>query len=141
MVHTVVPHKGLQTTSAPWVLSLAPPLGTLCFVQWMAVSIHFCICQALADPLRRQLYQAPVSKHLSWHSPTQGHRDPQDQGSLLPLMSDKVILCYKCSWSHGSLHVYSLDGGYSLRAQGDIGWFILFLLWGCKPLQLLGSFL
>jgi hypothetical protein len=27
----------------------------------MAVSIHFCICQALAEPLRRQLYQAPVS--------------------------------------------------------------------------------
>jgi hypothetical protein len=28
------------------------------------VNIHFCICQALAEPLRRQLYQAPVSKHL-----------------------------------------------------------------------------
>jgi hypothetical protein len=28
------------------------------------VSIHFCICQALAEPLRRQLYQAPVSKLL-----------------------------------------------------------------------------
>ena len=31
-------------------------LVTLCFVQWVAVSIHFCICQALAKPLRRQLY-------------------------------------------------------------------------------------
>jgi hypothetical protein len=30
----------------------------------MAVSIHFCICQVLAEPLRRQLYQVPVSKHL-----------------------------------------------------------------------------
>ena len=29
----------------------------------------------------------------------------QDQGSLLPLMSDKAILCYICNWSHGSLHV------------------------------------
>jgi hypothetical protein len=28
------------------------------------VSIHFCICQALAEPLRRQLYQVPVSKLL-----------------------------------------------------------------------------
>ena len=55
---------GLQTPSAPWVLSLAPPLGTLWSVQWMAVSLHFCICQVLAEPLRRQLYQAPVSKHL-----------------------------------------------------------------------------
>jgi hypothetical protein len=30
----------------------------------MAVSIHFCISQALAEPLRRELYQAPVSKLL-----------------------------------------------------------------------------
>jgi hypothetical protein len=28
------------------------------------VSIHFCIFQALAGPLRRQFYQAPVSKLL-----------------------------------------------------------------------------
>jgi hypothetical protein len=42
----------------------APSLGTLCSVQWLAVSIHFCICQALAEPPRRQLYQAPVSKHM-----------------------------------------------------------------------------
>ena len=26
-------------------------------------------------------------------------------------MSDKAMLCYICGWSHGSLHVYSLDGG------------------------------
>jgi hypothetical protein len=55
---------GLQTPSAPWVLSLAPSLGTLCSIQWMSVSIHFCICQALAEPLGRQLYQASVSNHL-----------------------------------------------------------------------------
>ena len=62
--HIVVPPMGLQTPSAPWVLSLAPSSGTLCSVQWMAVSIHFCICQTLAEPLRRQLYQAPVSMIL-----------------------------------------------------------------------------
>jgi hypothetical protein len=28
------------------------------------VSIHFCICQVQAEPLTRQLYQAPVSKLL-----------------------------------------------------------------------------
>ena len=39
---------------------------------------------------------------------------PQDQGSFLPLMSDKVILCYICSWSQGSLHVYSLVVGLVL---------------------------
>ena len=29
LVHIVVPPMGLQTPSAPWVLSLAPPFGTL----------------------------------------------------------------------------------------------------------------
>jgi hypothetical protein len=64
LVHIVVPPMELQTASAPWILSLAPSLGVLCSVQWMTVSIHFCICQALAQPLRRQLYQAPVSQIL-----------------------------------------------------------------------------
>jgi hypothetical protein len=53
LVHIVVPPIGLQTPSTPWVLSLAPSLGTLCSIQWMAVSIHFCICQTLAENLRR----------------------------------------------------------------------------------------
>ena len=64
LVHNVVPPMGLQNPSSPWVLSLAPSLGTLCSNQWMTVSIHFSICQSLAEPLRRQLYQAPVSKIL-----------------------------------------------------------------------------
>ena len=38
------------------VVSLAPPLGNMCSVQWLAASIHFCICQALAKTLGRQLY-------------------------------------------------------------------------------------
>ena len=54
----------LQTTSAPSVLSPTPPLRTPCSVQWLAVSIHLCIRQALAEPLRRQLYQAPVIKNF-----------------------------------------------------------------------------
>jgi hypothetical protein len=47
--------------SAPPVLVLTPPLGSLCSVQWLAASICTCIGQALTEPLRRQLYQAPVS--------------------------------------------------------------------------------
>jgi hypothetical protein len=35
---------GMQTPSAPSVFSLTPALGTLCSVQWLAVSIHICIC-------------------------------------------------------------------------------------------------
>jgi hypothetical protein len=44
LVHIVVPPMGLQTPSAPWVLSLAPSLRTLCSIQWMTVSIHFLLC-------------------------------------------------------------------------------------------------
>jgi hypothetical protein len=54
----------LQTPSGPSVLSLTPPLGSPCSVQWLAVSIHFCMCQDMAEPLSRKLYQAPVSKHF-----------------------------------------------------------------------------
>jgi hypothetical protein len=42
----------------------------------------------------------------------------QDQGPPLPLMPDKAILCCICSWSLGSLLVYSLVGGLALRALG-----------------------
>jgi hypothetical protein len=64
LIHIVVPPMGLKTPSASWVLPLALSLGTLCSVHWLAESIHLCICQALAEPLRRQLCQAPVSKYL-----------------------------------------------------------------------------
>jgi hypothetical protein len=39
-------------------------LGFLCSVRWVAVSIHIFISQALSEPLRRQLYPDPVSKHF-----------------------------------------------------------------------------
>jgi hypothetical protein len=55
---------GLQIPSTTWVLFLDPSLETLCLVQWRSVSISFCICQALSEPFRRQLYQALVSKVL-----------------------------------------------------------------------------
>ena len=64
MVDIVVLPMGFQTLSAPSVLSLTPPLGALCSVQWLATSVHLCIYKALAGPLRRQLYQASVSKHF-----------------------------------------------------------------------------
>jgi hypothetical protein len=75
LIHTVVPPMGLQNTWAPWFLSLAPLLGILCSVQWMAVRIHLCICQVLAEPLRRELYQAPVSKHVLASTTVSGFGD------------------------------------------------------------------
>ena len=56
-----------------------------------------------------------------------------DQGSPLPLMPDKAILCYMSVSSHGTLHVYSLVGGLVPGSSGSSGWVILlFFLWGCK---------
>ena len=54
---------GLQSPSAPAVL-LTLPLGSPSSVQWLAVSICICLSQMLAEPLRGQLYQAPLSKHF-----------------------------------------------------------------------------
>jgi len=58
----IVVLMGLQTPTAPSVLT--SPLRTQFSVQCLADSICFCICQVLAEPLRRQLYQAPVSMHF-----------------------------------------------------------------------------
>jgi hypothetical protein len=59
-----VPPMGLQIPSAPSILSLTLSLGTLCSFQWLSESIHFCIYQTLKVSLRRQLCQAPASKHF-----------------------------------------------------------------------------
>ena len=53
---------GLQTPSA-----LTSSLGSLHHVLWLAACIHINIGQALAEPLRRQQYQRPVSKCF-WES-------------------------------------------------------------------------
>jgi hypothetical protein len=45
-----------KAPSAPSVLPLTSPLGSLCSVQWLAASICIYIGQDLAEPLRRQLY-------------------------------------------------------------------------------------
>jgi hypothetical protein len=38
--------------------------GSPSSVQYLAASFLLCICQALAKPLRRQPYQASISKHF-----------------------------------------------------------------------------
>jgi hypothetical protein len=54
-----------------------------------------------------------------------------DQRPLLPMMPDKAILCYICTWSH----VYSV-GGLVPGSSGGSGWLILlFFLWCYKPFQ------
>jgi hypothetical protein len=79
----------------------------------------------------------PPHPHIPLHW---GIKSSQDQGPLLPLMIDKAILYYICGWSHGYLHVYSLVCALVPGSSGGSGWLILlFLLWGCKSLQLLQS--
>jgi len=73
-----------------------------------------------------------------WQSPTLGHRTLIGPRSSPPLMPNKAILCYICSWSHGSVYVYSWEGGL---VPGSSGWLVLLFLWGCKLLQLFQSFL
>jgi hypothetical protein len=71
-----------------------------------------------------------------------GKEPSKDLGPLLPLMTNKAILFYICSWSHESHHVYSLIGGLVPRSSEGTDLFILmFLLWGFRPLQLLGYIL
>jgi hypothetical protein len=64
LVDIVVLSMGLKIPLDTSVLFLTPPLGTPSLVQWLTVSLCFCICQALAEPLMRQLYKAPVNKHF-----------------------------------------------------------------------------
>ena len=61
MVDTVVLPMELKT---PSVLVLTSPFRSPCSVQWLAVSTCLCICQAMEEPLRRQIYQAPVSMNF-----------------------------------------------------------------------------
>ena len=49
-----------------------------------------------------------------------GTEPSQEQGPLLPLVTDKTILCYICKWNHGSLHVYSLVGGLVPGNSGGV---------------------
>jgi hypothetical protein len=55
---------GIQSPSVPSVLLLALPIWFLGSDQWLAVSICIFLNQVLAELLRGQLYQAPVSKHI-----------------------------------------------------------------------------
>ena len=66
-----------------------------------------------------------------------GIEHPQTQEPLLPLMSNKAILCHICSWSHGSFHVYSLVGGPVPEISWGSGLLTLFLPpWGTEEVRL-----
>ena len=101
--------------------------------------------------------QAPIpsplpfaSKRVFLHPPTLSSLTPlpfpftvppQDQKPSLPLISDKAVLCYICSWSHGHSHVYSLVDGLVSGSSGGIDLLILsFVYWRCNPFHSLSPF-
>jgi hypothetical protein len=74
-------------------------------------------------PASIRMLPLPLLPSTPSNFPTQGH------WAILvprasPLMPDHAILCYIYSWSHGSLHVYSLVGGLVPGSSGE-GWVLV----------------
>jgi hypothetical protein len=81
---------------------LVAQLGTLCSVHCLAMSIHFCICQALAEPLRRQLYQSSISKHLLTSAIVSGFSNCIWDGSPETFLFDIHELSMACMYSQNT---------------------------------------
>ena len=92
-------------------------IGYFLYLHFKFYSLSRSPSKPLSHPLSPCFYEGvPPPTHLlplpcPGISLYWGIEPSQDQGPLLPLMPDKAILCYICSWSHESHHVYSLVGG------------------------------
>jgi hypothetical protein len=86
-----------------------PPIPSSCFYED-------------APPHTHPLPSSCPGISLHW-----GIKHPQAQGSLIPLMPNKAILCHICGQSHVSLHAYSLVGGPVPASSGGSGQLILLL--------------
>ena len=124
MVDIVVLFMGLPNPSAPSVLPLTPPVGSLGSVRWLAASIHICIGQDLAKPLRRKLYQAPVSKHFLAPAIVSGFGVCMWEESPGGAVSG-------CSFLQSPLHSLSLSTGIFLCVQLLLLYALVgFVFWG-----------
>ena len=63
-VAIVDPSTGLKTPTAPSIPSPTPLSGTCTHSNGLAVSIHLCICQALAEALRDSHIRLLSAKHI-----------------------------------------------------------------------------
>jgi hypothetical protein len=111
--------------------------------------LHF-KCQIIRSPLWKPPFPSPIplplwvcSPHPSLLPscpgipPILGHWTHSGQEPLLPLMSNKDILCHICGQSHRSLHVCSLVGVPFPKSSRGSGLFTLLLPpWGCTPTSL-----
>jgi hypothetical protein len=89
----------------------------------------FALQNPLSHPLSPSMRMIPLPLHpLPPHCPGiplhQEIEPSQGQGPLLLVMPDNTILCYICSWNHGSLHVYSLVGGVVPGSSGGGVWLV-----------------
>ena len=73
--HIVVLLIGLASSFPSFVPVSSSSIGNLCSAQWLAETTHLSICQVLTDSLRRELYQAPVSKHFVASTIASGYGD------------------------------------------------------------------
>ena len=69
-------------------------------IQWLSASISLCVCQALTEPLRRQLYQPPVSKHFLTSTIVSGF------GSVRQSLDGFSFSLYSTLCLHISFYVY-----------------------------------
>jgi hypothetical protein len=96
-----------------WFLSLKKIIGYFVYLHFKCYlpQSQFTLQNCPSQP------PTPASTRVIFHPPT--HPPPYGETSSLhkiqgfphPLMPVKAILFYICSWSHGSLHLYSLVGG------------------------------
>ena len=138
LVHIVVPPSGLQTPSAPWVLSLAPSLGTLCPVQWQAnksTSVFVKHWQILSGGSHNRI----LSASTCWH-PQQClglvmvyGMDPQ-VGQSLDGLSFSL-----CSTLCPCISPVSILFPYIKRTETSTLWLILLILMPCKLLRRVSS--
>ena len=127
-----VPHPELRYFSSVRA-SILVRLDSFFFIDTFLLDIFFIYISNLI-PFPGFPSENPLSHSPSLCSPTNLHwlpcpdiplhwgiRPSQEQGSLLPLKSNKPIFCYICSWTHRSLHVYSLVGDLVHRSSGGTG--------------------
>lgn len=126
LIDIVVLPMRLKTPSATSVLSLTPPLGTTFSVQLLAISTCLCICQALGEPLWRQLYQSPVKIYLLVSPIVSGFGDCMWDGSpcVRVTVSGWPILQ---SLLHTCLCISSYEFPLLIRTEASTFWSSVFL--------------
>ena len=129
-----IPHYCIMLSGHYWIES---EISKIVFTGYV-IYLHFKCCSFSKLPLSKPPFHPPSlsSMRVLPHPPTHpllhcpsillrwGIKPPQDQGHLLPLMLNKAIFCYICSWSHEYLHEYTLISGLVPGSFGGlVGWY------------------